>query len=197
METVISAIVNRRSVYSLGRDLPVSEERLLELISECVKAAPTAYNMQSPRVLVLLGEQHTLFWNTTLKTLRAKATSDFAKTEKKIAGLASGYGTVIYFEEQNTVAEYQQKFARNAHRIPTWSEHNSAMLQYAIWTALHAEGIGASLHHYDPDITEFVKSQWSIPDSWTITGEMAFGSIVEPGVAKDKLPADSRMIVAR
>ncbi|MCD8066551.1 MAG: nitroreductase family protein [Oscillospiraceae bacterium] len=197
MKSAMSTILTRRSVYSLGKELPISEEKLLELISDCVKASPTSFNMQSPRVLVLLGEQHTLFWNVTLRILRAKATSDFAKTEKKIAGLAAGYGTIIYFEDQDTVAEYQQKFPRSAPRIPTWSEHNSAMLQYAIWTALAAEDIGASLHHYDPDITEFVKSQWSIPDSWSITGEMAFGSIAEPGVEKAKLDTAERMIIAR
>ncbi|NSM80535.1 hypothetical protein G0D84_28090 [Klebsiella variicola] len=56
---------NRRTIYALGKDIRIPEGELISTIKEAVKQAPSAFNSQSSRILILLGEQHTRFWELT------------------------------------------------------------------------------------------------------------------------------------
>ena len=50
------------------------------------------------------------------------------------------------------------------------------MHQYAVWTALEAEGLGANLQHYNPLIDSKVAAQWNIPSDWDLSGQLVFGT---------------------
>jgi len=52
------------------------------------------------------------------------------------------------------------------------------MHQYAVWTALDAEGLGANLQHYNPLIDAKVAAQWNIPKDWELSGQLVFGTPV-------------------
>jgi predicted oxidoreductase (fatty acid repression mutant protein) len=52
------------------------------------------------------------------------------------------------------------------------------MHQYAVWTALDAEGLGANLQHYNPLIDTKVAAQWNIPKDWELSGQLVFGTPV-------------------
>lgn len=49
------------------------------------------------------------------------------------------------------------------------------MHQFAIWTALEAEGLGANLQHYNPLIDEKVAAQWGIDADWVLSAQLVFG----------------------
>lgn len=94
----------------------------------------------------------------------------------KIEGYKSGYGTIVYFEDQDIIKGLASKMAAcvpfplplpslplplsfslnslsKTRSIPlevfqTWSENSTGMLQYIVWAALEAEGYGASLQHH-------------------------------------------------
>jgi predicted oxidoreductase (fatty acid repression mutant protein) len=59
------------------------------------------------------------------------------------------------------------------------------MLQFAIWTALANEGMGASLQHYgaySEEISANVLKEFNLPSTWKGTAMMPFGvSTREPG----------------
>ncbi|MEI2470754.1 nitroreductase, partial [Peribacillus frigoritolerans] len=63
-----------------------------------------------------------------------------------------------------------------------------AMLQYAIWMTLTAEGIGASLQHYNPIIDEEVIKTWDLPGKWSLIAQMPFGEPNEQPGEKTYLP---------
>lgn len=42
------------------------------------------------------------------------------------------------------------RFPNYADKFPQWADHSSGMLQYALWVALEAEGMGCNLQHYNP-----------------------------------------------
>lgn len=42
------------------------------------------------------------------------------------------------------------------------------MTQFAIWTALEAEGLGANLQHYNPIVDQKVTATWDVPASWEL-----------------------------
>ncbi|MFA5633008.1 MAG: nitroreductase family protein [Porticoccaceae bacterium] len=167
----------RRSQYALGKNLDVDMESIIGLIKEAVRQAPSSFNSQSSRVLILFGEQSDTFWALTKEALRPLVPADaFANTEKKLDGFAAGVGTVLFFEDQDVVKGMQEQFALYAENFPIWSEQASGIAQFAVWTALSEAGIGASLQHYNPVVDEAVAKTWNIPASWKLRAQMPFGS---------------------
>ncbi|MCP1314773.1 nitroreductase family protein [Halomonas sp. 707D7] len=175
--SAIEAFENRRSQYAIGKDIPLDQDATAELIQKAVKLAPTSFNSQSSRAVILFGEHHDRFWQIVLDTLREIVPADaFAPTEKKIASFAAGAGTVLFFEDQDVVKSLQEKFPLYADNFPVWSEHATGIAQFAVWTALSDANIGASLQHYNPIIDEAVAKEWDLPATWTLRAQMPFGS---------------------
>lgn len=167
----------RRTQYALGKNLPMGNEEVIALIKEAVRLAPSSFNSQSSRVVILLGEQSERLWELTREALRPMVPADaFVNTEKKLAGFAAGAGTVLFFEDQDVVKGLQEQFASYADNFPIWSEQASGIAQFAVWAALADANIGASLQHYNPVVDADVAKTWNIPASWTLRAQMPFGS---------------------
>jgi predicted oxidoreductase (fatty acid repression mutant protein) len=49
------------------------------------------------------------------------------------------------------------------------------MLQFAVWTALDAEGLGANLQHYNPLVDAKVAEEWNVPATWKLSAQLVFG----------------------
>ena len=81
-------------------------------------------------------------------------------------------------------------------KFPQWSEHTNAMHQYALWTTLEQEGLGANLQHYNPLIDEKVAATWGIPQTWSLKAQLVFGKPGgEPGEKQFKKIEGERMFV--
>ena len=160
--TFEEALEHRRSYYSIGSSSPVSDEELIRVVRQAVKHVPSAFNSQSTRIVLLLGDEHQKLWEIVKDTLKARIPAEaFAKTEAKIDGcFASGHGTVLYFEDMSVVRGLQDAFPSYKDNFPTWAQHTSAMHQFAIWAMLEERGLGASLQHYNPLIDEDVRRTW-------------------------------------
>jgi len=85
----------------------------------------------------------------------------------------------LFYEDPNPIKELQSKFPNYADKFPQWSEHTSAMHQYALWTALEAEGFGANLQHYNPLPDQRAAAQWNIPLEWSLKAQLVFGGEAE------------------
>ena len=167
----------RRTQYALGNDLPLGQEQVTALIQEAVRQAPSSFNSQSSRALILHGAQSVKFWEIVKDELRKIVPADaFPTTEKKIDSFAAGAGTVLFYEDQEPVKALQEQFPLYADNFPIWSEHATGIAQYAVWMALAEAGIGASLQHYNPLPDAAVAAEWNIPDSWVLRAQMPFGS---------------------
>lgn len=192
----LKAVKNRRSIYDLGNKQILSPDEIMELINEAVKQAPSAFNSQSARVVVLFGENYQRLWNMVLDALRPLIPVDkFSATEERIASFKTGYGTILFFEDEEVVRNLQDKYPLYRDNFPVWSEQSSGMLQYIVWTALAEAGVGASLQHYNPLIDVVVAKEWGVPVSWRLKCEMPFGSIAAPADAKSFLPLENRVKV--
>lgn len=193
-----NAVEERRSIYAIGKDVKLSENEIEKIIEHAVLHAPTSFNSQTGRVLVLFGESNDKLWNITMEALRKIVPADsFSSTEEKINSFKNGYGTVVYFEDQDTVKSLQEKFALYKDNFPVWSEQGTGILQYIIWTSLSIEGIGASLQHYNEVIEEDFRKEFNIPASWKMTGQMPFGSIEAPAGDKEFMDLKDRLRVQR
>ncbi|WP_068496214.1 nitroreductase family protein [Paenibacillus kribbensis] len=190
-----TALKERRSYYGISKEQVISDQKIQEIVEEAVKYTPTSFNSQTSRAVVLLGEQHDKLWNITEDILREVVGNEeqFKSTAEKMNGFRSGYGTVLFFEDNNVVAGLQQQFEAYADNFPIWSNQSNGMLQLVVWTALEQEGLGASLQHYNPLIDEKVKNEWNIPEHWKLIAEMPFGKpTFQPG-DKEFQPVEERV----
>ena len=188
----------RRSRYELSNRLPISEKQLTEMISNCILQAPSAFNMQSARVSLLLGEAHLQLWQMTEEILRALVPADkFQPTQEKLQSFAAAYGTILYWEHQPTIEQMQQRFAVYADNFPLWAQQANGMLQFAIWTVLAEAGVGASLQHYNPLIDERVREKFNISSDWQLVAQMPFGQATAPAAEKTFLPIEERLLIKR
>lgn len=191
-----TSIKERRSIYGISKESPIGDERIQEIINHAVKYTPSAFNSQSARVLVLFGESHNKVWDITKEVLRKIVPADsFSSTEEKVNSFRSGYGTVLFFEDQAVIEGLQKQFALYKDNFPIWSQQSSGMLQLVVWTALENEGLGASLQHYNPLIDEEVRNEWHIPENWKLIAQMPFGKPTAPAGEKQFNPIEDRVKV--
>ncbi len=174
---VISLYKKRRSQYALGKQLPISQDDTSNLIKQAMREAPSAFNAQSSRALILFGDHSQKFWELTKEELRKIVPAEgFAATEAKLNSFAAGAGTVLYFVDTDVVKGLQEQFALYADNFPVWAEQSNGMAQFAVWTALADAGVGASLQHYNPLVDEMVRKHWGVNSNWQLRAQMPFGS---------------------
>ncbi len=168
----------RRTIYAIGNNVALTQDQIEEIIKDAVRHSPSAFNSQTSRIVTLYGESHTKFWNIVRETLRKMVpAAAFENTNAKINSFAAGYGTALFFEDQDTVKSLQEQFALYADHFPAWSEHSTGIAQFAVWTALAEHHIGASLQHYNPVIDHEVAEAFGIPENWKLRAQLVFGSI--------------------
>ena len=196
MKNFLSAVENRRSIYGIGKKLPITDQKIKDLLAHALDHAPSAMNSQSARLVLLLGKNHDRLWEIVTEALKKKVPADkFGPTQKKLDGFAAGYGTLLFFEDEDVIKGLQQQYALYADNFPKWSQQSSGMLQYIIWTGLEAHGLGASLQHYNPLIDDAVRSEWGLPQSWMLIAQMPFGNPTASPGEKEMLPVEQRLKV--
>jgi len=198
MEGFYSAMENRRSIRILGKEEVISPERLEEIVCHTLLFTPTAFNAQEQRIVLLLGERHSWFWNLLKEKLRAIVPPEkFPATESKLAGFAGGVGTILFYQDMDVVRDLQESFPTYKDNFPSWAHQANGMLTYTIWTSLAVEGYGASLQHYTELVEQGVKQELDIPPAWSMVGQMPFGKAEESPGDKTFEPVEKRMLVFR
>ncbi|MBP7566278.1 MAG: nitroreductase family protein [Burkholderiaceae bacterium] len=194
----LALFTQRRTQYALGRNVSLSEADIDALIRQAIRLAPSSFNSQSSRAVILFGAASEKLWNITRETLRAMVPAEqFASTDAKMTAFAAGVGTVLFYEDQDTIKELQKNFPLYADNFPIFSEHSAGMAQFAVWTALAEAGIGASLQHYAPLIDAEVARTWDVPASWKLRAQMPFGSNEKPFAEKTFIADDTRFKTVR
>lgn len=175
--SAIDLIKKRRTQYAIGKNIELSQSEVEELVRESVRETPSAFNSQSSRVVILFNDEHQKFWDIVKDSLRPLVPAEqFPTTEAKLDSFAAGAGTILFFEDEKVIEGLQEKFALYADKFPIFSQNSAGMAQFAVWTALADKNIGASLQHYNPVIDEAVRKNWNLPESWSLSAQMPFGS---------------------
>ncbi|WP_374017311.1 nitroreductase family protein [Paenibacillus thiaminolyticus] len=186
--TLQDAIINRRSIRKVTKNAAITSERITDILKSSLHA-PSSFNMQSGRMVVLMDGEHEKLWDIVKETLRSRVSAEnFEATAQRLQGFRDGAGTILFFEDQATIQRMQENAPSYKEQFPFWSHQGSAMLQYAVWMSLEADGIGASLQHYNPIIDEEVKSAWGIPQEWSLIAQMPFGEPDEQPGERSFLP---------
>lgn len=199
----LEELKNCRSIYALGRNTEVSDEKIVEIIKEAVRQSPSAFNSQTSRVVILLNDEVTKFWdelvaNDLVETMKVQGAPEtaIAGTKEKLASFGASKGTVLFFEDQDVVKSLQEQFVLYADNFPVWSEQSTGIASVNTWTALSAElGLGGNLQHYNPVIDASVQAVYGVPASWKLRGQLNFGSIEAETGEKEFMNDDDRFKV--
>ncbi|CAI2644344.1 hypothetical protein AKUA2003_12130 [Apilactobacillus kunkeei] len=188
---------NRRTIYALGRNVEQSQDELANFIKASIKEAPSAFNSQSTRAVILFNDNQDKVWDITLDNLKPHLKDEDAlnATTDKINGFKNGYATILFFTDMDVVHGLEKNFPAYADNFYDWSEQAQGNAQYAVWTGLAENGLGANLQHYNPLIDEDVAKEFDIPASWRLRGEMVFGSVEAPAQSKDYMDDEDRFKV--
>lgn len=188
----------RRSIYGLSGVLPVSENCFIETIESCLLHCPTPFNIQSARVVILFGKKHLLLWQKIREELLDIITDkQVAAVKKKIDAFARAYGTILFFEDRNSLMRLKKQFPQYAKNMRLWTQQANAILQYMIWQTLSENEVGASLQHYNELIDKAVIKMFNLPKTWELVAQMPFGSIEIEPTEKTFLPLDERLKILR
>ncbi|KRO27022.1 nitroreductase family protein [Lactiplantibacillus fabifermentans] len=182
----------RRTIYALGKDLTQSNADIVALIEAAIKNAPSAFNNQTVRAVILFNQFHDQLWDMTADRLKSEVPTEAAyqKTVEKLNGFKAAYGTVLYFTDTDVVKQNEADFPLYAANFADWAEQAQGNAQFSVWTALAEDQIGANLQHYNPLIDAKVADAYQIPANWTLRAEMPFGSI-EAGAGDKDFMADA------
>jgi len=198
METKFTELAKqRRSIYALGRHVKQTPDELTALIEDNIKNAPSAFNNQTTRAIILYGASHEKLWDIVIDRLKQEVPNEaaFAKTTAKINHFKAAFGTVLFFTETQTVREFENNFPLYADNFQDWSEQSQGNAQFSVWTSLAENGLGANLQHYNPLIDDEVRAAFNVPASWRLRAQLDFGSIESPADPKDYMNDDDRFMV--
>ncbi|WWD22384.1 hypothetical protein CI109_106875 [Kwoniella shandongensis] len=199
------AVENRRSYYNLTNKSTLTNEQLQSLVEKAIKHAPTAFNGQQTRAVLVTGAHHIKVWETItehyLKTLGGNKEAEEAATKKIATEFKAGYGTVLLFEDETVINGFAAKIPPLALKFPIWSQNSAGIAQHIIWTALELEGHGASLQHHtqvSPEIQAAITTLLDLPPTWISSALIPFGiPSGPPGRGADKVfsPIEDRVKV--
>ncbi|MFD0942205.1 nitroreductase family protein [Savagea faecisuis] len=187
-KSVSAAIQERRSIRRVKKDPNVTKEQMEQLLQKAVYA-PSAFNMQSGRMVLVMDEDNEKLWSIVEEELRKVVPAeDFSATEERLAGYRNGNGTILFFEDDATLEQMRQNAPLYADSFINWSDEGTGILQYATWLLLEEAGLGASIQHYNPLIDEKVAAEWDIPKEWRLIAQIPFGAKDEEAAKREFLP---------
>lgn len=86
----LQAIKVRRSIYAIGSHLPISEEKITEIVTTAVKQSPSSFNSQSSRAVILFGAQHKKLWDIVKHQLQKSCLRMLLSPPKKTGLICCG-----------------------------------------------------------------------------------------------------------
>jgi predicted oxidoreductase (fatty acid repression mutant protein) len=171
----------RRTYYNLTAKSPISDEEILAIVERAIKYTPSSFNTQTSRAVVVIGDKHRQLWDAVWAAHKSTLPDEasIANFQPKFEEqYKPGYGSVVFFEDQEAMDNFIKMVPAVAGALPVFSQNTAGIAQFIVWTALAAEGLGASLQHYGgfgpvqaAAITKFLGT----PESWKCSAIMPFG----------------------
>ena len=95
--SIINSLKKRRTHYNIKKELPISQDELIEIIEEVTELVPDSLNMKSARVVLALDEKQDELWDTIYDAFGGQVPGD------KIDSFKAGHGTILYFYDKDVV----------------------------------------------------------------------------------------------
>jgi len=105
LDNFLDLVKGRRSIYTLSNESTIPDSKVEELVKFAVTWAPSTYNVQSARAVVLFKDNHTKLWDIVKKHMDQVPLDEGMRgyMNARIAGWRGSYGTVMWFEDQTAL----------------------------------------------------------------------------------------------
>ena len=145
--TLQSILTERRSIRRLrsGPFGPEMRERLLE----AVRLTPAAYNLPPWRV-VIVHERREAFWAEVENGFRETLHGDqLERYLDRLRGFAPCVTVALVFADRRVERELREGKGASTEVASSFVQQAMGMVQLSLWLAVTAEGMAASLQHWD------------------------------------------------
>jgi len=198
-DAFLDLVKARRSIYTLAPESPIPDSKIEEIVKFAVTWAPSTYNVQSARAVVLFKDNHQKLWDIVKFHMDQAPIDEGTKAYLlgRISGWRGSYGTVLWLEDQVALDGLAEKNPMVKPMLTEWSDHSSGIHQFIVWTALEAEGVSGNLQHFNfhPGITAEVLSTFGLPETWKLKAQFVFGKATGPAAEKTFEPIEKRVVV--
>lgn len=110
LEQFFNPIESRISCYSLTNGSPIPDSKIQSIVEFAVKNAPSAFNVQSARAVILLKGDHEKLWDIADKNLKAAMPEPaYQALAPRVQGFRAAYGSVLWFEDQDALEVMKEK----------------------------------------------------------------------------------------
>ncbi|MEY8291861.1 nitroreductase family protein [Carnobacteriaceae bacterium 52-44] len=196
MSNLTELVKNRRSQYMIGNDTDLTNEEIVERITEIVRDVPSASNSQTTRVAFVFGDKNVELWDHILDVQKDVLQGDMWEMMSGVMeGAKNAVGTILFFEDLEAVKE----MPTSPSRVEIYKQNNNANVQYAVWLALTEMNLGGSLQHmnvgYEQGFDKSVKELLGLPEHWEMQAQMPFGSIEGENGEKEYIADSERVVV--
>lgn len=102
---LLQAFDHRRSCYSLTNKSLIPHKELKQLVQDCLNVVPSAFNTQTTRLVILVGQHHAKLWEIVGDALSNKIGAEryAAGTEAKIKAFGNAHGTILFIDDPKAV----------------------------------------------------------------------------------------------
>lgn len=196
MSNLVDLVEKRRSIYALGSDSEYSQEQIVERIREVVKQAPSAFNSQTTRLVVLFDEANDKFWDHIYDVQKDVLDEEtFGMMSGIMTGAKEGIGTILFFEDRDALAEMPAEGVREE----AYKQNNNSNAQYGVWLALAEMDLGASLQHfnigYEQGFDKATREMFDLPERYEMVAQMPFGSVEQEADEKEHIDTNEQVKV--
>jgi predicted oxidoreductase (fatty acid repression mutant protein) len=93
----LEATKARRSLYSLSKESPISNDRIISIVEHAIRYAPSPFNARSCRCIILFGDDHDKLWDMGAAAIQSCMPMAVDILIPKVQGFRGAYGTVNFF----------------------------------------------------------------------------------------------------
>lgn len=110
-DTFLELVKNRRSFYDLGKESTIPDSRIEEIVNHAVTWAPSSFNVQSARAIILFDTEHGRFWDIAKKHMEQAPMAEKQKEYilGRVNAFRNAYGSVLWFEDQEALTALGEK----------------------------------------------------------------------------------------
>jgi len=195
--TLQAILAERRSIRRLrsGPFTPEMRERLLS----AVRLTPAAYNLPPWRV-VIVHERREAFWAEVERGYREMLYGDqLDRYLDRLRGFAPGVAVALVFADRRVERELQEGKGASSEVASSFVQQAMGMVQFSLWLAVTAEGMAASLQHWDHLVGTRLARFAGLPEAdFALVATMPIGyadeqpRVIERAAAEQVCPVDLR-----
>ena len=112
LDSLYTLLNKRRSQYQISAEWVAPQEQVEELIEHILQKAPSAFNSQPVRVVLLTGEQHLAHWQLiedALIDIIGKERYEEETAPKLNSAFRSGIATLLFFDDTTVTKGLQEQ----------------------------------------------------------------------------------------